>query len=309
VGHTAHTGGFMNELSDVSRIKDKIYVIRGVQVMLDSDLAAIYGYETKNLNRQVNNNISKFPEDMMFQLTREETGFILRCKNFTSSWGGIRYFPYAFTEQGIYMLMTVLKGELAVQQSLALVRTFKAMRDYLADNAMVFQRLDRIELKQLESDEKFRQIFKQLEQPRQDKAIIFFKGQMWDATNCIEEIISKAEKSIILIDGYVDRNTLAMLTGKKTGVSVTIYTSERNCKITEKEKQSFIEQYGSLNIRFTDEFHDRFIILDQKEMYHIGASIKDAGKKAFEISINEDEKIVNSILERLNRFTVSSLVT
>ena len=299
----------MNELSDVSKIKEKIFVIRGVQVMLDSDLAAIYGYETKNLNRQVSNNISKFPEDMMFQLTREETEFILRCKNFTSSWGGIRYFPYAFTEQGIYMLMTVLKGELAVQQSLALVRTFKAMRDYLADNAMVFQRLDRIELKQLESDEKFRQIFKQLEQPRQDKAIIFFKGQMWDATNCIEEIISKAEKSIILIDNYVDRNTLSMLTVKKTGVTVTIYTSERNCKITEIQRLSFTEQYGSLNIRFTDEFHDRFIILDKKEMYHIGASIKDAGKKAFEISINEDEKILNAVLERLNRFTISSSVT
>jgi hypothetical protein len=115
--------------------------------------------------------------------------------------------------------------------------------------------------------------------------------------------------SIILIDGYVDRNTLAMLTGKKTGVSVTIYTSERNCKITEKEKQSFIEQYGPLNIRFTNEFHDRFIILDQKEMYHIGASIKDAGKKAFEISTNEDEKILNAVLERLNRFTVSTSVT
>ena len=282
----------MNELSDVLKI-------RGVQVMLDSDLAAIYGYETKNFNRQVRNNIEKFPEDMRFELTKEEYDCILRCKKFTSSWGGSRYLPYVFTEQGIYMLMTVLKGELAVRQSIALVRAFKAMRDYISDNGMVFQRLDRIELKQLEADEKFRQIFSQLDAPKQDKAIIFFKGQMWDAVNCIEEIISKAEKSVILIDGYVDRNTLAMLTGKKAGVSVSVFTSEKTCRITEQESEAFNSQYGPLNIRFTNEFHDRFLILDEKELYHIGASIKDAGKKAFEISINEDEKLLDSILKRL----------
>lgn len=127
--------------------------------MLDFDLAAIYGYETKNLNRQVRNNIEKFPDDMMFRLTKDEADYILRCKNFTSSWGGSRYLPYAFTEQGIYMLMTVLKGDLAVRQSLALVRSFKTMRDYLANNAMVFQRLDWLELKQLETDENFRKAF------------------------------------------------------------------------------------------------------------------------------------------------------
>ena len=139
-------------------IRNRIYTIRGMQVMLDSDLAAIYGYETKNFNRQVRNNIEKFPEDMMFRLTKEELDFILRCKKSTSSWGGARYLPYAFTEQGIYMLMTVLKGELATKQSLALIRAFKSMRDYLADNAIVFQRLDRIELKQLETDENIKQI-------------------------------------------------------------------------------------------------------------------------------------------------------
>ena len=299
----------MNELSDVSRIKERIYVIRGVQVMLDSDLATIYGYTTSRFNEQVSNNKERFKgEEFSFLLTKEEFTNLMSKKSI-SSWGGRRKPPRVFTESGVYMLMTVLRGDLAVEQSKVLIRTFKEMRHYLAENAMVFQRLDRIELKQLDTDNKVNQLFKQLEQPKQDKAIIFFKGQMWDATNCIEEIISKAEKSIILIDGYVDRNTLAMLTGKKTGVSVTIYTSERNCKITEKEKQSFIEQYGSLNIKFTDEFHDRFIILNQKEMYHIGASIKDAGKKAFEISINEDEKILNAVLERLNRFTVSTSVT
>ena len=178
------------------QIKSRIYTVRGVQVMLDSDLAVIYGYGTKDFNRQVRNNKERFPADLTFQLTKEETDCILRCKNFTSSWGGSRYLPSVFTEQGIYMLMTVLKGELAVQQSLALVRAFKAMREYLSDNAMVFQRLDRMELKQLEADEKFKSIFSQLEQPRPDKAVIFFKGQMWDATSCIEEIISKAENPV-----------------------------------------------------------------------------------------------------------------
>ena len=306
MGHNAYTGGLMNELSDVSRIKDKIYVIRGIQVMLDSDLASIYGYDVRSFNQQVRRNITRFPSDFMFELTKQEISLVKlqivisrKTNYFSGQEGGRRKAPLAFTEQGIYMLASVLRGELAEQQSIFIMRSFKAMRDYLADNAMVFQRLDRIELKQLDTDNKVNQLFKQLEAPKQDKAVIFFKGQMWDATNCIEEIISKAEMSIILIDGYVDRNTLAMLTGKKTGVAVTIYTSERNCKITEKEKLSFTEQYGPLNIRFTDEFHDRFIILDQKEMYHIGASIKDAGKKAFEISINEDKRLLDAVLQFL----------
>ena len=280
-------------------ILNKIYTVRGIRVMLDFDLAAIYGYETKNFNRQVRNNIEKFPDDMMFRLSKDETDYILRCKNFTSSWGGSRFLPYAFTEQGIYMLMTVLKGDLAVRQSLALVRTFKTMRDYLVNNAIVFQRLDRIELKQLEIDENFRQIFRQLESPKPDKAVIFFRGQIWEATSCIEEIISKAEKSIILIDSYVDKGTLDMLSRKKTGVNISIYTIQKSCKLTEKEISAFRSQYGELEIIYTDEFHDRFLILDNKELYHVGASIKDAGKKTFEISLNDDEKLLSALLSRL----------
>ena len=177
------------QLNNADDIKKKIYTIRGVQVMLDSDLAQIYGYETKNFNRQVKNNIEKFDEeDFMFQLTQGEFQN-LRCKNFTSSWGGQRYLPYAFTEQGIYMLMTVLKGELAAKQSKKLIRLFKQMRQYLTDNALVFNRLDRIEIKQLEADKKFETIFRKLEEPRQKKAVLFFKGQMFDAFSCIADII------------------------------------------------------------------------------------------------------------------------
>ena len=292
-------------LIDETSIKDRIYTIRGVKVMLDTDLAAIYGYSTKAFNQQVKNNSARFPDDLMFQLTTEEFTELSRSRNLTTIMqtigrkGGRVYLPHAFTEQGIYMLMTVLKGELAVRQSLVLVRTFKTMRHYLTDNSLVFQRLDRIELKQLETDDKVNQLFKQLEKPETDKAVIFFKGQMWDATSCIEQILEKAEREIILIDSYVDRKTLDMLSRKKTGVAVLMFTSVSGNRITEKELNDFNSQYPSLDVRITDEFHDRFLILDRKNMYHIGASIKDAGKKAFEISPNEDPKVLECILSRL----------
>ena len=219
--------------------------------------------------------------------------------NESSNWGGIRKLPFVFTEHGVTMLSSVLRSDIAVAVGVRIVQEFVSMRHYLSDNAMVFQRLDRIELKQLETDNRVNQLFKQLEQPKPDKAVIFFKGQMWDATSCIEEIIGKATESVILIDGYVDKNTLDMLTSKKPSVSVEIYTSAKNCRLTEKEIRDFKGQYGAMEITYTDEFHDRFLILDGRELYHIGASVKDAGKKAFEISLNEDEKLLKAVLKRL----------
>ncbi len=179
------------------------------------------------------------------------------------------------------------------------MNAFISLRHYLADNAVVFQRLDRIEIKQLETDEKINHLFKHLEIHKSNKAVIFFKGQMWDATSCIEEIIGKAEKSLILIDSYVDKGTLDMLSRKKPAVALEIHTSQKNCRLNEKEINAFQGQYGKLEINYTDEFHDRFLILDKKMLYHIGASIKDAGKKAFEISLNEDEKMLQSLLSRI----------
>ena len=273
--------------------------------MLDSDLAQIYGYETKNFNRQVKNNIEKFDEDdFMFQLNKEDLKQLSRCKNFTLNrdsgrGSNIKYLPYAFTEQGIYMLMTVLKGELAVKQSKKLIRLFKQMRQYLTDNALVFNRLDRIEIKQLEADKKFETIFRKLEEPRQKKAVLFFKGQMFDAFSCIADIIRTADKEIILIDGYTDTATLDLLSKKKEGVKVEIYTTEKHSKLTESEIASFNKEYPTLTVKHTSEFHDRFMILDRKTLYHIGASIKDAGKKAFEISQIDDEKQTEEILRRL----------
>ena len=294
----------VNEISS-DKIRNRIYTIRGVQVMLDSDLAQIYGYETKNFNRQVKNNIEKFNEaDFMFQLTNDEVRELSRCKNFTLNKGtgrgsNIKYLPYAFTEQGIYMLMTVLKGDLAVQQSKMLIRMFKQMRQYITEHELLSEHLTKIDMKLLEHDEKIGQVLKQLEEPREKKAVLFFKGQMYDAFSCIAKIIGQAKSDIILIDGYVDTGTLDLLTKKKKTVSVEIYTSTSGCKLTQKEIADFNKEYGKLKLSHTTEFHDRFMILDRETLYHIGASIKDAGKKAFEISVIDDDKQTQEILKRL----------
>ncbi len=298
----------MNELSELSMITGKIYMIRGVQVMLDSDLAQLYHVETKALNQAVKRNPERFPERFMFQLQENEYVGLrsqIVSSNKADSRGGRRYLPYVFTEQGVAMLSTVLHSYISVDVSIKIMDAFVLMRHYLADNAVVFQRLDRLELKGIETDENFKQIFKQLESSKQPNAIIFFKGQIWDAVSCIEEIIIKATKSIILIDNYVDKGTLDILCKKEPDVLIQIYTSKKNCKLTETEIDSFKKQYGKLEIRCTDEFHDRFLILDDKEFFHIGASIKDAGKKAFEISINKDEKSLQALLNRLKTKSTS----
>ena len=283
-------------------IRDRIYTIRGVQVMLDSDLAELYQVETRALNQAVRRNSKRFPEGFCFQLSKQEFENLISqsvISRSASNWGGVRKMPLVFTEHGVTMLSSVLRSDIAIAVGVKIVQEFVSIRHILADNALVFQRLDRIELKQLETDENIKQIFKQLETPKPDKAVIFFKGQMWDATSCIEEIISKAEKSIILIDGYVDKGTLDMLSKKKNGVSIEIHTIQKNCRVTQKDISAFSSQYGSLDIKYTDEFHDRFLILDRKSLYHIGASIKDAGKKAFEISLNDDDKMLTALLSRL----------
>ena len=289
----------LSQVNTSEDIRTRIYTIRGVQVMLDSDLAEIYGYETKNFNRQVKNNMAKFDEeDFMFRLTREEFEN-LRCKNFTSSWGGQRHLPYAFTEQGIYMLMTVLRGDLAVKQSKMLVRLFKEMRQYLAEHELLSEHLTRIDLKLLEHDNAIGQVLKELEEPKQKKAILFFRGQMYDAFSCIADIIRTAEKDIILIDGYTDTATLDLMSKKKADVTVEIYTQENHTKLTSSEIRDFNNQYKGLTVQYTTEFHDRFLIIDRKTLLHVGASLKDAGRKAFEISEIDDEKQVEEILKRL----------
>ena len=289
-----------NEISilEENSIRSKIHVIRGQQVMLDFDLAQIYGYETKNFNRQVKNNIERFDSDFMFQLSDSEFEEILRCKNFTSSWGGTRYNPYAFTEQGIYMLMTVLKGDLAVTQSKMLIRTFKEMKHFIQNNSHIFAELDNIKKHLLESDlhhketdKKIKELFSLMDKYNiKETQGVFFQGQIFDAYVKFESFLSAAKKEIILIDNYVDLSILQRLAKKKKGVNVTIYT-DPNTKLTAQDIQSFNAQYPTLTMNHTTKTHDRFLIIDKTTIYHIGASLKDLGKKCFGFSVLDSSYI------------------
>ena len=274
-------------ISSVEDIRNRVYWIRGKQVMLDFDLAEIYGYEVKRLNEQVKRNNRRFPEDFLFQLNREEVELVksqfATSRNetfFEGQDGGRRKLPYAFTEQGIYMLATVLKGELAEQQSIFIMRAFKEMRHFIANNALMFEKINAIELKQLEyqkdADEKFGRIFEYMADHEESSQKIFFDGQIFDAFSLLADIIGHARKNIVLIDGYIDVVTLNILAKKNAGVDVLAYTLP-NAKISALDIRNFNAQYPTLTVKKTTAFHDRFLIIDGTEGYHIGASLKDAG--------------------------------
>ena len=286
---------------DNKEIQSMIYTFRGRQVMLDSDLARLYQVETKYLNRQRNRNAERFPEDFCFQLSKEEYE-ILRCQNVTSKKengsGGRRYLPYVFTEQGIAMLSSVLKSEVAAKTSINIMRAFVEMRKFLISNNEMFARLDRVELKQLETDKKLEEVFDYIATTKEVKQKIFFNGQIYDAFSLMVEIVEKAEKELILIDNYVDVNTLNILSKKKDGVNVLIVTSGKG-NLTDKDIAKFNSQYPKLTVKISKDFHDRFLIIDRKEVYHIGASIKDAGKKSFGITKLEVEELTKSLLDKV----------
>ena len=280
-----------NEISilEENSIRSKIHVIRGQQVMLDFDLAEIYGYSTKAFNQQVKNNIERFDDDFRFQLTRDEVNEFLRSKNLTLEQGKYsKYLPYAFTEQGIYMLMTVLKGDLAATQSKMLIRTFKEMKHFIQNNSHIFAELDNIknhllesDLHHKETDIKIKELFSLMDKYNiKETQGIFFQGQIFDAYAKFESFLAAAEKEIILIDNYVDLSILQRLAKKKKGVNVTIYTDPKT-KLTAQDVQTFNTQYPTLTLNFTTKIHDRFLIIDNTTIYHIGASLKDLGKKCF----------------------------
>ena len=279
-------------------IKKLIYTIRGKQVMLDSDVARLFKYATKDLNRNVKNNIERFPEYYCFQLTNEEYKS-LRCKNFTLNENGRgqhrKYLPYVFTEYGITMLAGLLKSEVAVNVSIKIVNTFIEMRKFISANGQLFERLTNVEYKLLEHDKKFDEIFNQLQHEENIKQKIFFEGQIYDAYSIIIDIIRKANKKILIIDNYINDSILKMLTKKKNNVEVIILTSNKS-NIQNIDVQKFNKEYPVLKISKTNKFHDRFIIIDNKEMYHLGASIKDLGKKCFGINRIEDIEIINKII-------------
>ena len=290
---------------DENDLKNKIYTIRGVQVMLDSDLAEIYGYETKRFNEQVKNNIERFDEDFRFQLTQDEVD-VLRSKFSTTNISTMsRSLPYAFTEQGIYMLMTVLKGELAVKQSKTLIRLFKQMKDFVLTNSQLFAEIDSIkkhliesDLHHKENDKRIDELFTLMDKYKiEEKQGIFFQGQIFDAYAKFESFIQSAKKEIVLIDDYVDLTVLERLAKKKKGVNVLLYTDSKT-KITNLDVQKFNAQYPTLTLNFTSKMHDRFLIIDNSVLYHIGASLKDLAKKCFAFEIL-DSSLIPSVLGNL----------
>ena len=291
-------------IHNADEIRSKIYTIRGVQVMLDFELAEIYGYETKRFNEQVKNNIERFDEDFRFQLNQEEVKN-LRSKISTSNWGGTRYKPYAFTEQGIYMLMTVLKGDLAVSQSKMLIRMFREMKHFIQNNAKIFVEIDGIkkhllesDIRQNETDKKITEIFTLMDKYNvKETQGIFFQGQIFDAYAKFESFIAQAKKDITLIDNYVDLSILERFAKKNNGVSVTIYTAP-NTPLTAQDIRQFNAQYPPLQLKTTTKMHDRFLITDNSTLYHIGASLKDLGKKCFAFEIL-DSSLIPLILQNV----------
>lgn len=266
-------------------IKNLIYTIRGKQVMRDSDLASLYQVETKNLNKAVKRNIERFPVSFCFQLTEEEVQN-LRFQFGTSSvsYGGRRYLPYVFTEQGIAMASAILRSDIAVKVSVEIMEAFVEMRRMLISNASLFHRLDKIELKQLEADQKFEEIFKALESDKlHSEKGIFYDGQIFDAYTFISDIIRSAKISIILIDNYVDDTVLTLLGKREQSVTAKIYTKNINNQL-QLDLQRYNSQYSSIDIHTFAQAHDRFLIIDGTELYHIGASLKDLGKKWFAFS-------------------------
>ncbi|WP_454046182.1 ORF6N domain-containing protein [Chryseobacterium sp. Marseille-Q8038] len=266
-------------------IKNLIYTIRGKQVMLDSDLASLYQVETKNLNKAVKRNIERFPASFCFQLTEEEVEN-LRFQFGTSSlsYGGRRYLPYVFTEQGITMASAILRSDIAVKVSIEIMEAFVEMRRMLISNASLFHRLDKIEIKQLEADQKFEEIFKALESDKlHNEKGIFYNGQIFDAYTFVSDIIRSAKTSIILLDNYVDDTVLTLLGKRNANITATIYTKNINNQLR-LDLQRYNSQYPQIEIEIFSDTHDRFLIIDDTELYHIGASLKDLGKKWFAFS-------------------------
>lgn len=288
----------IQEELDVETIKNLIYTVRGKQIMLDSDVADIYHCETKYVNRVVKRNIQRFPEEFCFQLNENEFES-LRCQFVTLNGKGRgqhrKYLPYVFTEQGIAMLSALLKSDVAVKVSVNIMKAFIEMRRFLMLNGQVFERLISVEQKLLQHDRRFDEIFNQLQLEEDIKQRIFFNGQIYDAYCLIIDIIKKANKKILIIDNYIDDSILKMLTKKKNNVEVMILTSKKS-NIEDLDIKKFNKEYPMLSVSKTNKFHDRFIVIDNKEMYHLGASIKDLGKKCFGINKIEDQQIIQKII-------------
>ena len=258
-------------------IQNCIHIIRGEQVILDRDLARLYQVDTSQLNRQVKRNIERFPEDFMFQLTKDEVEN-LKCLNGTSSWGGDRRaLPHAFTEQGISMLAGLLRSEIAINANIAIMRAFVAMRRFLSANAAMFQRIERLEQHQILTDQKIEKIFQRMDElaPTITPEQIFATGCVWDAWSYVSELVRSAKERIILIDNFVDDRVLTLMTKRCAGVSATIHSRYTEQFMLDLEKHN--NQYEFIEfVQLPHKSHDRFLVIDQ-DVYLMGASVKDMG--------------------------------
>ena len=269
-----------------TQIKDKIYTVRGLQVMLDRDIAEFYEVETKRVNEAVKNNLDKFPDDFYFETSQEEFD-VLRSKISTTNFSKTRTAPKVFTEQGIYMLATILKSTVAAQVTVSIIRAFTNMRALINSNNLLVDQLRILEKRQItyevKSDEKFEKVFNAIEQKQLKKSSgIFFNGQVFDAHSFISDLFRKATKSIVLIDNYID-DTILTLFSKIPTIKDTIYTQTQT-KQLKLDLEKYSQQYNNVEIKTFKDSHDRFLILDDKEVYLVGASLKDLGKKWFGFS-------------------------
>ena len=296
----------MNELmiNDI-KVEDLIYEVRGKQVMLASDVARLYQTETKRVNEVVKRNINRFPEGFCFQLTLEEaqeissrSQFATLNKNSNNRGNNIKYLPYVFTKHGVMMLSGLLKSDIAAKVNVAIINAFVAMRKYFAGNTLE-NRVSNLETKLIDYDHKFELIFDKMDNEKVHH--LFFDGQIYDAYSLLCDILNEARDSIILIDNYLDKSILDVLS--KIDKNVFVTTKNTNQKALEMYKK----QYQNIKIKCDNSFHDRFIIIDQKILYHCGASFKDLGKKCFAITKMEDKEILNQLLVKIDNLKQGKL--
>ncbi len=325
------------EIITVEKVCEKVYWVRGHQVMLDTDIAQIYGYEVKRLNQQVKRNMNRFPEDFMFQLEKRELEE-LRLQNVTANINSMsRTMPYVFTEQGIYMLSTVLRGELAEQQSIFIMRAFREMRHYIKQNQqfvtqaemhLVNARVSEMSVqmagiadRQKKTEQDVQRIQKSIDTINENfvsekdfKNFVIYKGQKFEADAAYIDIYQQATKSIYVVDDYVNTKTLQLLSQKQAGVEVILFTENghgRKGFLTASVVSDFMQEYPTLRIKPNPDCHDRLIVLDYglptEQAFHCGASSKDAGKKLCAINTIAETTMIHSVMDKLLMYLDKSI--
>ncbi len=285
-----------------NEMTNKIYNIRGVQVMLDSDLAKLYQCTngTKEINQAVKRNIDKFPEDFYFQLTSDEY-LNLKFQNGTSSlsnnYGGVRKLPYVFTEGGVAMLATVLKTEVASKVSVAIMKAFVIMHKYISNDFMEQKHINNMVIQHDEDIKVLKESFSKFEEKKKINEI-YFNGQIYDAYSKIVDILKEANENIIIIDNYADKSILDMIRDIKVKV---IIICKKKGLLKEIDINKYQSQYHNLEVKYNDTFHDRYIILDNKTIYHCGSSLNHLGNKTFSINKLEDEIVIKSLIDNVRK--------